>query len=97
MAQLLAAALESSGVTQAELARQAGVTLKHVNRVLNEQAAAQQGQLDYWAWLLGLRFDVKLIPTNEKPSGHGRQSGRTRDTGPARSRRRGDAPSGKSA
>lgn len=55
-------ALDAQGITQAELARQAGVSAKHVNLVLNGQAGAQQGQLDYWAWLLGLRFEVALVP-----------------------------------
>jgi transcriptional regulator with XRE-family HTH domain len=62
MAALIAEALNAQGLTQAELARQAGVSTKHVNLVLHGQAGAQLGQLDYWAWILGLRFEVKLVP-----------------------------------
>lgn len=64
MASLIREALDAQGVTQAELARQAGVSPKHVNRVLQAEAGAQLGQLDYWAWLLGLRFDVSLVSMN---------------------------------
>lgn len=62
MAKLISDTLDARGLTQAELARQAGVTQKHVNLVLHGQAGAQQGQLDYWAWLLGMRFEVALVP-----------------------------------
>jgi len=61
MAALISEALAKDGVTQAELARQSGVSEKHVSTVLSGQAGAQIGLLDYWAWLLGLRFDVKLV------------------------------------
>lgn len=61
MGTLISEALDAAGISQAELARQAGVTQKHVSLVLSGQAGAQLGQLDYWAWLLGLRFEVKLI------------------------------------
>jgi len=61
MAALISEALAKDGVTQAELARQSGVSEKHVSLVLSGQAGAQIGMLDYWAWLLGLRFDVKLV------------------------------------
>jgi gp16 family phage-associated protein len=65
MAQLLREALDQQGISQAELARQAGLSLKHVNQVLNGAAGAQQGQLDYWAWLLGLRFEVTLVSRDD--------------------------------
>jgi len=61
MAVLVSEALTKAGVTQAELARQSGVSEKHVSLVLTGQAGAQVGLLDYWAWLLDLRFDVKLV------------------------------------
>lgn len=61
MATLIAEALDARGLTQAELARQSGASAKHVNLVLNGRAGAQLGQLDYWAFLLGLRFDVALV------------------------------------
>lgn len=62
MAQLLAVELEDAGISQAELARRVGVSAKHMNQVLNGQAGAQQGQLDYWAWILGFCFQVRLVP-----------------------------------
>jgi len=65
MSELLREALDQQEISQAELARQAGVSLKHVNQVMNGKAGAQQGQLDYWAWLLGLRFEVTLVSISE--------------------------------
>lgn len=61
MANEISRVLEDLGVTQAELARRAGVTAKHVNLVLSGKAGAQIGQLDYWAYLLGKRWKVTLV------------------------------------
>ena len=67
MAALIAKALEAAGVTQAELARQSGISPKHVNLVLSGKVGARLGQLDYWAWLLGLRFEVSLVGQMAEP------------------------------
>lgn len=61
MADEISRTLKELGVTQAELARRAGVSFKHVNQVLSGKAGAQVGQLDYWAFLLGKRWKVTLI------------------------------------
>lgn len=60
MAGLLAAALAEDDMTQAEFARRAGVSTKHVNQVLNGRVTARHAQLDYWAFVLGRRFAITL-------------------------------------
>jgi transcriptional regulator with XRE-family HTH domain len=62
MIDLLAKALADSGMTQAELARRSGMTEKHVSRTLTGHNTASTGTLDYWAFVLGLRFVVSLQP-----------------------------------
>jgi transcriptional regulator with XRE-family HTH domain len=68
MIELLAKGLADSGMTQAELARRSGMTEKHVSRVLTGRNTASTATLDYWAFLLGLRFIVGLQP---RESGRG--------------------------
>lgn len=60
MAQQIAAALKAEGLTQAEFARRAGVSAKHVNQVIRGHVTARAAQLDYWAFVLGRRFTVTL-------------------------------------
>lgn len=58
MVVLLREWMEANGVSQAELARLTGRTAKHINTVLGGKAGT--GELDYWAFVLGLRFTVGL-------------------------------------
>jgi transcriptional regulator with XRE-family HTH domain len=61
MAQLIAAHLVKIGKTQAELCREVGVSQKHMSQVLSGAVAARPAALDYWAWVLGMRFAVRLV------------------------------------
>lgn len=65
MADLIAAALAEDGLSQAEFARRAGVSAKHVNQVVNRRVTARHAQLDYWAFVLGRRFVVSLERTSD--------------------------------
>lgn len=60
MAQLIRAELEHQGLTQAEFARRVGCSQKHLSLVLNGKAGALAAQLDYWAFVLGCHWTVKL-------------------------------------
>ena len=66
MAHLLAERLEALDMTQAEFARRSGASTKHINQVLNGVATAQAGTLDYWAYILGCRWDVQLVERSEE-------------------------------
>jgi transcriptional regulator with XRE-family HTH domain len=66
MAKLLRDHMDANGITQAELCRLIGRTPKHVNMVLNGRAGSIE--LDYWAWALGMRFTVSLVPLDEEQS-----------------------------
>jgi transcriptional regulator with XRE-family HTH domain len=61
MARMIREALEKDGISQAEFARRVGCTQKHVSKVLTHQAHASQTTLDYWAFVLGRRFSVRLV------------------------------------
>lgn len=60
MARLIGEALAEDEMSQAEFARRAGVSTKHVNQVLRGHVTARHAQLDYWAFVLGRRFAVSL-------------------------------------
>lgn len=60
MAELIKQALIEDGISQAEFCRRVGVSTKHLNLVLNGKVAARTAALDYWAFVLGRRFDVSL-------------------------------------
>lgn len=60
MASLLAEWMVENDVTQAQLARLTGRTPKHINQVFSGKAGT--GELDYWAFVLGLTFNVTLDP-----------------------------------
>lgn len=60
MSLLIATYMENEGITQAELARRIGRTTKHVNQVLNGKAGSFE--LDYWAFALGMKFEIALVP-----------------------------------
>ena len=61
MAQLLRDRLIALDMSQAEFARKAGVSTKHVSQVLNERASSPIATLDYWAFVLGMRWSIKLV------------------------------------
>jgi len=61
IARLLREHLEKIDMSQAEFARKAGVSTKHVNTVLNGKAHAPLATLDYWAYVVGMRWSVKLV------------------------------------
>lgn len=69
MAKMIAEAVEAAGLTQAEFARRAGVSTKHVNQVFGGHAHAYQATLDYWAFVLGKRWNVTLddLPSGDRP------------------------------
>lgn len=74
MARLIAEAIEEDGLTQAEFARRVGATPKHVCKVLGGSAHAYQATLDYWAFVLGRRWTIDLVPQNgssrDRPEEH---------------------------
>ena len=61
MASLIADRLDAIGKTQADFCREVGVSPKHMSLVLSGQAAARPASLDYWAWVLGMHFTVRLV------------------------------------
>lgn len=62
MARLVAEKVEELGLTQAEFGRRVGATPKHVNTVFSGKSQAYMATLDYWAFILGCRWDVHLVP-----------------------------------
>lgn len=62
MAELVRKELEEQSITQAEFARQVGVTQKHLSAVLSGKAIARVATLDYWLFALGKRFEVSVVP-----------------------------------
>lgn len=65
MARQLAVHLSSIGMSQAEFARRVGVSPKHLNQVLLGKATARMGSLDYWAFVLEMRWQINLVPQEE--------------------------------
>jgi len=61
MAALISEALDTRGMSQAEFSRLAGVSAKHLCKVLGGTATAPLSTLDYWAFLLGARFEIHLV------------------------------------
>lgn len=61
MAQFIGEALAADGISQAEFCRTVGVSTKHLNQVLQGKATARMATLDYWAFVLGFHFEVKLV------------------------------------
>lgn len=57
----LSNALTDAGWTQADLAREMGLTTKHVNHMVNGKSGAL-GMYDYAAHTLGYRWTVTLEP-----------------------------------
>jgi transcriptional regulator with XRE-family HTH domain len=58
MVGLIVARMELLGITQAEFARRLGRSPKHVNQVIRGRAGSME--LDYWAFVLGARFEITL-------------------------------------
>lgn len=69
MAALISAQLDGQDISQAEFARRVGHTPKHVNTVLNHRQHASVATLDYWAFVLGLRFVVTLVALDDELAG----------------------------
>jgi hypothetical protein len=61
MAIQIADVLADSGLTRAEFCRRVAVSQKHMSLVLNGNALAHPSTLDYWAWMLGRHFSVRLV------------------------------------
>lgn len=61
MARQLRERLEAIDMSQAEFGRKAGVSEKHVSQVLSGKATAPLATLDYWAFVLGMRWSVRLV------------------------------------
>lgn len=60
IAEAIAEALQEDGTTQAELARDTGLSTKHVNHVVNGKSGASFGLYDYIAHTLSRRWVVTL-------------------------------------
>lgn len=56
----LLAALEADDRTQADLAREMGLSAKHVNHLVNGKAGAL-GIYDFAAFTLGKKWEVRLV------------------------------------
>lgn len=69
MARMVAERVEELGMTQVEFARRVGVTPKHVNKVFGGTSQAYMPTLDYWAFILGCRWQVELAPITEAKEG----------------------------
>lgn len=65
MVELLAVHMKTEGITQAELSRRTGRTTKHINQVFGGKAGTSE--LDYWAFVLGFKFEVALVPLSSTP------------------------------
>jgi len=50
--------LDAIGWSQADLAREMGVTQKHINQMLNGKATGSPGMLDFVAFTLGFEWVV---------------------------------------
>lgn len=61
MASLISERLAKLDMSQAEFARKVGASPKHVNLVLNGRSHASLTTLDYWAFVLGMRWSVRLV------------------------------------
>lgn len=57
-AKVIAAKLIERGMSQADLAREMGVTPKHINQMLTGKATGSPGMLDYAAHTLGFEWSV---------------------------------------
>lgn len=60
IAAAIAAHLAASGMSQADLAREMGVSPKHVNQILTGKATGSPGLLDFAAFALGCEWHVEL-------------------------------------
>lgn len=65
-AALIKTRLDDLGMTQADLAREMGVTPKHINQMLSGKATGSPGMLDYAAHVLGFRWHVTALVEGER-------------------------------
>jgi transcriptional regulator with XRE-family HTH domain len=57
-ADIITKQLEAKGWSQADLAREMGVTPKHINQMLTGKATGSPGMLDFAAFTLGFEWSV---------------------------------------
>lgn len=68
-AEAIAARLVELEWTQADLAREMGLTAKHVNQLMTGKATGSPRLLDLIAWGLGCRWKVVLVPMDNPENG----------------------------
>lgn len=68
MAAAIKQALADDERTQADLARMAGVSEKHVSRVLSRADRGTLAMFDYWAHCLGREFVTTIEPLPASPT-----------------------------
>ena len=56
----ISARMEELGWTQADLARETGLTPKHINQIMQGKATGSPVMLDFVAFVLGCEWDVTL-------------------------------------
>lgn len=61
-AQAIAQRLVELGWSQADLAREMGLTTKHVSHIMTGKAIGSPRLLDLIAWGMGCRWSVTLVP-----------------------------------
>jgi len=66
-AHLIGEEMASQDLSQAEFARRTGASTKHVNQFLGTRTGVSLPMLDYWAHVLGCRWEVRLRPVDEVP------------------------------
>lgn len=67
----IAARLVELGWSQADLARELGLTQKHVSQIMTGKATGSPRLLDLIAWGLGCRWRVELLAAPIDGSGEG--------------------------
>lgn len=60
----IAARLVDLEWTQADLAREMGLTAKHINQIMTGKATGSPRLLDLIAWGMGCRWQVTLVPVD---------------------------------
>lgn len=58
---VIKARLDELGMSQADLAREMGVTPKHINQMLTGKATGSPGMLDFVAYTLGFEWQVTAV------------------------------------
>lgn len=60
MGALIGAAIDDEGMSQADFARLVGCSPKHLNTVIMGRTSATPAMLEYWAFVLGRKWSVRL-------------------------------------